>query len=58
MRKIIARIKCLFGKHDFVFKDSKFEYDYNKHGYYHRIINECKHCKRQRHEFMFSRVSD
>lgn len=58
MKKRIKRIKCLFWKHYFVFKDSKFEYDYNSHGYYHRIIKECKYCERQNHEFMFSRVSD
>jgi hypothetical protein len=58
MKNIIGIIKCLFGKHDFVFKDSRLEYDYNKHGYYHRIIKECRHCKRQRHEFMTSIVRD
>jgi len=58
MKNIIGRIKCLFGKHDFVFKNSRLEYDYNKHGYYHRIIKECRYCERQRHEFMTSIVRD
>lgn len=58
MKNIIGRIKCLFSKHEFVFKDSRLEYDHNKHVYYHRIVNECKYCERQSHEFLISRVSN
>jgi hypothetical protein len=58
MKNIIGRIKCLFSKHEFVFKDSRLEYDHNKHVYYHRVVNECKYCERQSHEFLISRVSN